>query len=318
MSMPAIPPAGDILGPLQSAVLPGAGGAALVVCLCLPLGRWAGALGAALAVALAFAWANYTFTAASWDDTGRLLPWKAEPTAPAWHWLPRVALVLVVVGLLSRWVGLIAARYLPEHRKWGAPLFVWAPRVAAVVVVSQWLANDKVANLLGWPVLVLSAAMLLQWVILDELARSDRGTEAAAYQSAALFAAGTVMLYAHFGKFAEVGIALGCALAVVAAATAVGKLNASGAVPAGVAFLPGLIFAGRPSLAENAVPAASFWLVALAPLALAPFLAPRLARQTGWWPVVVRAVLVLAPLTVAVVLAMQNEKLPWEIEGENW
>lgn len=126
------------------------------------------------------------------------------------------------------------------------------------------------------------------------------------------------MLYAHFARFAELGIALGCSMAVVAIATAVGKLNASGAVPAGVALVPGLIFAGQPSLAENAVPAASFWLVGLAPLALTPFLVPRLARQTGWWPVVVRAVLVLAPLAVAVALAMQHEKLPWEIEGENW
>jgi hypothetical protein len=314
--MSAIPPAADVLGPLQAAVLPGAGGAALVVCLFLPLGRWAGALGAALAVAVGFAWANYTFAAASWDDTGRLLPWKAEPTAPAWHWLPRVALVLLVVGLLSRWIGLIAERMLPEHRRWGAGLLVWAPRAAAVGVVNTWLATEKVTDLLGWPAVILSAVMLLQWAVLDGLARTDRGAEAAAYQSAALFAAGTVMLYAHFGKFAELGIALGGALAVVAIATAVGKLNASGAVPAGVAFLPGLVFAGRPSLPESAIPAASFWLVSLAPLALAPFLVPRLARQTGWMPCVARAVLVLTPLVIAVALAAQTEKLPWDVPPE--
>jgi hypothetical protein len=135
--MPPLPPAADILGPLQAAVLPGAGGAALVVTLFLVFGRWAGALGSALAVALAFVWANYTFAAASWDDTGRLVPWKATPNAPAWHWLARVALMLVAVGLLSRWIGLIAANYIPERRWWGANLLVWAPRVAAVVLVSR-------------------------------------------------------------------------------------------------------------------------------------------------------------------------------------
>lgn len=315
--MSAIPPASDILGPLQAAVLPGAGGAALVVCLFLVLGRWAGAIGSALAVAVGFAWANYTFAAASWDDTGRLVPWKVEPNAPAWQWLVRVGLVLVVVGLVSRWIGLVAARYLSERRRWGANLLVWAPRVAAVVVVSRWLATDKVTDLLGWPVLVLSAAMLLQWAILDGLARSDAGAEAAAYQSAALFAAGTVMLYTHFGKFAEVGIALGCALFVVAIATAVGKLNASGAVPAGVATLPVLLFAARPSLPNHAVPAASFWLVAFAPLALTPFLIPRLARQNGWLARVVRAVLILTPLVIAVALAAEHEKLPWEVPPED-
>jgi len=316
MSWSSVPPAADVLGPLHDAVLPGAGGAALVVCLFLVLGRWAGALGAALAVAVAFAWANYTFAAASWDDTGRLLPWKAGPDSPAWHRLPRVALLLVVVGLVSRWIGLVAARCLPERRWWGANLLVWAPRVAAVVVAGQWLATEKVAELLGWPVPVIAAVMLLQWVILDGLARTDRGAEAAAYQSAALLAAGTVMLYAHFAKFAELGIALGCAFSVVAVAAGLGKLNASGAVPTGVAFLPGLVFAGRPSLPENAIPAASFWLVALAPLALTPFLIPRLARQNGWVARIGRMLLVLAPLAVAVALAAQSEKLPWEIDPE--
>src|SRR4051794_28272433 len=108
-----LPPAADVLGPLHDAVLPGAGGAALVVCLFLVLGRWAGAVGSALAVAVAFAWANYTFAAVSWDDTGRLVPWKAGPDAPAWHWLARAGLLLVAVGLISRWIGLVAARWLP-------------------------------------------------------------------------------------------------------------------------------------------------------------------------------------------------------------
>jgi hypothetical protein len=314
--MPTIPPAADVLGPLQAAVLPGAGGAALVVVLFLAAGRWAGALGAALAAAVGFAWANYTFAAASWDDTGRLLPWKVEPNAPAWHWLARAGLLLVLVGLPSRWVGLVAARSLPERRWWGASLLVWAPRVAAVAVVGRWLATDKVADLLGWPVVIFSAVMLLQWVILDGLARSDRGAEAAAYQSAALLAAGTVMLYSHSAKFAEIGIALGCALFVVAIATAVGRLNASGAVPAGVAVLPGLALAARPSLPDSAVPAASFWLVTLAPLALTPFLVPRLGRQNGWPARIARAVLVLTPLAIAVALAADREKLPWEVEPE--
>src|SRR5262249_30051706 len=155
---------------------------------------------------------------------------------------------------------------------------------------------------------ILLAVMLLQWAILDSLARSDHGAEAALYQSAALFAAGTVMLYAHTAKFSELGIALGGALFVVAIATALGKLNASGGNPDGVAT--------RPSLPDSNVRAASFWLVALAPLALTPFLIPRLARQNGWLPPVVRALLILTPLAIGVALAAQSEKLPWEVEAE--
>jgi len=308
--MPPLPPAADVLSPLHDAVLPAAGGAAVVVCLFLVIGRWA------LAVTVAFVWANYTFAAASWQDTGRLVPWTVTPDAPAWHWLPRVGLLLLVVGLMSRWVGLVAARYLPERLWWGSNLLVWAPRVAAAVLVSRWLANDKVADLLGWPVVVLAAVMVVQWAILDGLARSEAGGEAALYQSAALLAAGVLMLYAHWAKFSELGLALGCAFFVVAIGTAFGKLNASGSVPAGVGLLPGIIFAGRPSLPDNNVPAESFWLVALAPLALTPFLIPRLARQHGWFARIVRLVLVLTPLVIALVLAARHEKLPWEGEPE--
>ena len=62
--------------------------------------------------------------------------------------------------------------------------------------------------------------------------------------------------------------------------------------------------------------AAQVWSVALAPLALTPFLVPRLARQDGWLPRIARAVLVLAPLVIAVALAARSEKLPWEIDPE--
>ena len=56
----------------------------------------------------------------------------------------------------------------------------------------------------------------------------------------------------------------------------------------------------------------AFWLVALAPLALTPFLIPRLNRQNGWLARIARAVLVLAPLVAAVVLASKHETIAFE------
>ena len=54
-------------------------------------------------------------------EPGRLIPWKPAENAPAgWQSLPRAAILMVVVGLLSRWIGLLAARYLPERYWWGA------------------------------------------------------------------------------------------------------------------------------------------------------------------------------------------------------
>ena len=45
--MPPLPPLKDTLEALQQCVLPGAGGAALVLAAFLCLGRWAGATGSA-------------------------------------------------------------------------------------------------------------------------------------------------------------------------------------------------------------------------------------------------------------------------------
>ena len=74
------------------------------------------------------------------------------------------------------------------------------------------------------------------------------------------------------------------------------------------------IVSDRPSLPDHNVPAAYFWLVALAPLLLLPFLIPALARKDRWYVRVIRALLVLVPLAVAVALAAQHEQLAFEEE----
>ena len=356
--IPPLPPAKDVLEALQQDVLPGAGGAALVVCVFALLGRWAGALGSAVAVVLGVVWGNVksSYEKLTWEETWRLRPWKLPDDADGRDWLLKAALLLVVVGLLSRWLGLIAARVLPESRWWGANLLVWAPRVAAVIVVSGWLTvgevaqkrpadappaaeagkaeeTIKVAVTTAWPLLrpQLALAMLLLWVVLDSLARAGAGAQVAAYQGAALLAAGAIILYAHSAKSAELAILLGSAMFGVAVATAVVAFpavksdpdawrfgsdvegfDASGAVPAGVAFLPALLFGVQPWLNEHTVPPACFWLVALAPLVLLPFVLPPLARKTGWYVPVTRAVLVLAPIVAALVVAGQHAQMAFE------
>ena len=309
--MPPLPPTADVLNALQHAVLPAAGGAAFVCCLFLVMGRWAGALGSGVGVLVGFAAANYTFVALAWDKTDRVLPWKPEPDAPSWHWLPKVGLVLVIIGLVSRWIGMIAAHYLPEKRWWGANLLVWAPRVAAVLVVSNWLVSEKYAAEHGWLFAALAAAMLLEWVILDGLARTKASAQVVACLSAVLVLAGAVMLYAHSARFMEAGVMLGFALLGVAAACGAVKADASGAIPAVVGLLPGLMLTGR-FTTDSKVPVESFWLLALAPLALAPFLVPALCRKHGWVVRIIRVVLILAPAIAGVVLAAQHEQLVFE------
>ncbi|MBX9585034.1 MAG: hypothetical protein K2X87_32415, partial [Gemmataceae bacterium] len=155
--------------------------------------------------------------------------------------------------------------------------------------------------------------LLASWAVWDGVARAGVGGQVAAYQAAVCYAAGAVLLYHHWASAMEAAVATGSALAGVAAVAWAARSDASGAAPAGAAVVPGLLLAGRLSQDSN-VPVTSFWLVALAPLALAPFLVPRLNRQNGWLARAGRAVLVLIPLTLAVVLAARHEQLAFEEE----
>jgi hypothetical protein len=172
--------------------------------------------------------------------------------------------------------------------------------------------------------------MFLAWVALDGFARSapppeddgtpnrepdvSRGAEAAAYLWMAFFAAGAILIHAHWEGMMRVALVLSSAMFGVAVAAWAARVDASAALPAGVAFLPGLMLAARSSLPDNAVPTESFWLVALAPLVLLPFLVPFLARRSAWYLRVLRALLVLAPLVTAVVLAAKYETIATQDE----
>ena len=57
--MPPPPPLKDVLEALYQCVLPGAGGAALVLAAFLLFGRRAAAIGSAVAVVAAFMWGNF-------------------------------------------------------------------------------------------------------------------------------------------------------------------------------------------------------------------------------------------------------------------
>lgn len=320
--MPPLPPTKYVLEALQNDVLPAAGGGALVLCVFLLLGRWAGALGSAVAMTVAFLWSNFTLTylklddKPTWENTARLIPWRPAEGAPGWHWMPLGALLLVVVGLISRWMGLLARHYLPDRFWWGSHILVWAPRLAGAIVVAGWLASGKAASDPQWEGLrwQLAAAMFFIWLALDSVARYEFGGEVSAYLAAAFLVAGTILLYTHNAKQMEVAVILGFAFFGIAVVATLGDCDTSGAIPAGVVFLAGLLLATRPSWSPHNVPTHCLWLVALAPLALLPFAISTVAEKRGWFVRLLRAALVLAPLVAAIVLASEHEKLVFEEE----
>jgi hypothetical protein len=335
------PPIEEILAQLHNNIIPAAGCAAVVMCTFLLFGRRFAALGSAVAVVLAFMTCNFTLAnvgyedKATWENTARLVPWAPGENAAGWHWLPRGGLLLVVVGVGSRWLGLVAKRMLSANLWWGASLLVWAPRIAAAVIVAGWFASGHANKEDSTLMPIVAAVMVLSWVALDGVARgipmpeedfrygygyepesagrmdTPYGAEVTLYLSAALLAAATILILTHTARFMELAVVLGMAMFGIAVAAIVGRADASGAIPAAVAFLPGLILAARSSLEDNLVPPLCFWLVALAPLALLPFAIPPLSRKHGWFARGFRAVLVLAPLIAAVVLAAQHETIAW-------
>ncbi len=317
----SLPPIKMMLDTFQLSVLPAAGGAAIVMSLFLLGGKRFAALGSAVAVVFGFVWSNFKLSnlnpsdPITWENSSRLLPWKPVGTAAGWQWVALAALVLLVVGLVSRWVGLLATRYLPERNAWGAHLLVWAPRIAAVAVVGYWLTLGKAAE--AWPGLwpITSAVMFCIWVSLDGVARNEAGAEVTAYLAAALFATAAVLIHAHYARAMEIAMVIGSSCMGIAIVARLSRSDASGAIPAAVAFIPGLLLAGRPSLPDHNIPAASFWLIALAPLALAPFLIPALIRKDVWYLRAARGVLILVLFATAVGLAAQNETLAFD---EQW
>ena len=127
-----------------------------------------------------------------------------------------------------------------------------------MIVVGGWLASGNAAAEPQWEGLrwQLAAAMFITWIALDGVARADFGAEVAAYLGVTFLVAGTMLLYTHNAKQMEVAVILAFAMLGIATVATLGGCDTSGAIPAAVAFLPGLMLATRPSWSPHNVPAA--------------------------------------------------------------
>ena len=301
MTVPPPPPLADVLDALQHVMLPAAGASAFVFAAVLLFGRRSANLGAALAVCAGL-------VAGNWEK----LPMPAVPTASAWTHLPGYAFDLLLMGVLSQYAtgdGDRPGGELPSRRVLVAGK--WLIRTATVAYCANAVipADPGFDRTQLYVLFVLGTLAL--WFALDGLAVSGHPAEAAALLAVVALLGGGVMLYAHSAIFLDLATILGSALLGVAVVAGGAKVDARGAVPAFVGFFPGLLLSGR-ALTTSEVPAASFVLVAVAPLTLLPWLAPNLSRRKGPWPRVIRLLSVLTPLVVALVLAGRVESLPWE------
>lgn len=309
--MPNLPPVQDVLDAVQFAVLPAALAAAAVFAVILLAGgsRWASA-GAALAFAAGAGVGNWYRPALPWlseKPDWQWLPvfgdrlalpapvWK--PEGPAWHWLLWLGLAALAVGLLTR------MPYVPAAVRWLA-------RAAAAALAAWLLVPADLREELAWTVAAFAAAVFAEWSLLEPLCERSPGGSVPLGLALTFFAAAAVLLHAHTMRFTDVAAFLGASLGGIAVA-ARRKADAGAAVPGAAVLLPGLLLIGN-NTTESEVPLASFLLVALAPLALLPTLLPPFGRWQGVRLKLLQLALILAPLIVAVVLAMRAESLEFE------
>ncbi len=321
IDLPPLPPTDDVVAALRVTVIPAASVAAFVFALFLALGRRASALGSALAVLAGMAYANWIELRLPWN------PDAAKPVRIAWEWLPRSALLLVSVGLATRglgrawhhavetwWNRRLAGSKSPDGRIDGSTAIVWLPRLTATIVVAAWLVPDRLREPEPWLLPAFAVTAFVGWIILDALARGGRSISVSFALAAVFFAASIVILYSHSARFMDASVMAGAAFLGLGIVGFIARpADCSGAIPAAVVLLPGLILSTKAGT-ESQVPLASVLFIALAPLALALWLIPAVAQRNGALAHSIRMILVLIPLVIAVLLAGRVESLPWEAE----
>jgi hypothetical protein len=263
-------------------------------------------LGAALAVALgvvAATWTSHNIHLTV-DTEGNWLLKAAEKLVDipvslhlgrkgsAWNRLPLAALLALAVGLLTR------PAFVPVELAW--PL-----RAGAVALAATWAVPDHAVRELRWLPAAFVAVTLLNWALMEYLAKEIPGGGVALALSLVAFVGAFVLMQASYGRGLGAATGLSAALLGVAFFAAWGKVDASGAVPGAVVLLSGLLMAGKSETEVADLPWAAFAVVAVSPLVWSLTLLPRVRSWRGAKLNAVRFVLLLGVLGVAVALALK-------------
>lgn len=232
-------------------------------------------------------------SAVTTDGTAQVIP-------PARYWLPWVAMLGGGVGLLYR---------MPRM-----PVFaVWMLRVATAMLISRLLVAPSVRSEISWLWPAVSAVLLLNAWVLDELGKEANSRWLSLGMVWMLFSAATVLIHAHTARMTDLATILaGCwiGVAVIAWWRPAAPITASG-LPLTAVALPGLMLIGQQSTFSE-VPLASFVLLACVPTALAPVLLFPTAKRSSWIYIATGWILILVPTLLAIILAVRAEELSFE------
>jgi CDP-diglyceride synthetase len=288
--MPPLPPEAleELRDLLLRAALPSFAAAAVVLALfALPGKSWCAALGGALALPAGLAAAKYF--------RPETFPWRPEEPGPAWQWLPAAALAALALGLVARLPRLPASV--------GFLLRAAACAGAAWLVLPADLWTER-----SWLQPAFILVLLAEWQVLEAAAERAPGGAVPLGLALVFLGGSAVLIHAHSARFAEMALMVAAALVGIAVVAWWKRTAAAAVVPGVAVLLPGLLLSGHAETFSD-VPWTSFALLGLAPLALVLTLVPPVSWLGGVPLRLVQLALLLAPVGVAVALAMQAETL---------
>lgn len=248
-----------------------------------------------------------------------LLPWL--PDKLGWQCLLWVATLAMLIGLAARRtiesrLGLALVAVLTAgHAAWIlVPTGMqtdppWASSARALATHLNSEVFERLTNIVAVPVFAL--VVFIEWEVLQRLAKIRPGGAVPLATALAFLGAATVLIHAHSARMTD--IATVCAMALVGLAIVAWPMRTDvGAVmPAAAVMLPGLLLGGYYETYSQ-VPWLSFALVGIAPLFLLLYLASPLVRLAAPLGTIVLMIILLAPMAVAVGLAMHAEPLQFE------
>jgi hypothetical protein len=251
------------------------------------------------------------------------------------HSLPHVAPLVVASGIA---VG-----------NWRRPLLDWYPAsfgydallgVAAILLLTGLLAEilrsrsalaaNYVLPLLGatavaWcvlptdlrtPLWFIGATALFAgvWLVIQQRAADHKppGVAIAALSIGLAAATSLLMLLLNSARLADLALLPASALVAVAATSWFCKIEATSLLPLAAVYWPSQILATADYHDYEYLPLASYFLLAVAPLCLAPMLLPQAQRLPVWSRNLVDLALLAAPLVVAVFLMLTYGELSFE------
>lgn len=307
-----VPDVGSLLTAGRESLGPAAGTALLVFAAGLLVTRKKGAVPAgAPAMIAAVGVANYLHPVLKWwPELDRDPDRPLFPRFRGQHLLLFLFLLAQIDGVLARsdgvpgwgkWrlrlgLGLVAAIFLvpaglhttwpQEYAQWPYPFRAWA-----------------------WPLAAFTLAVALGWAGSAKAAQQAPGGAVGFGLAAALFGASIVILHGHTASVAEAITIPAAALVGIAIASAIAKVEVTGALPGLCVMLPACLLIGATE-ADSEVPSYAFALAGLPPLTIGLMALPPLTKMTGIGRHLVFWVLCLGPTIAALILAVRAESLP--------